>query len=133
VAHDYYYTLHSPENRELAELVCAAARRKAQSHRNEVGAPVRRSGQQMFPPTATSRASPEFGTADQCRDNCENCGAFRMHRPTKNRVVVSARRRSCATRSTIFRVGDFTQMLRDWLAGKLTNGEPVAHRRSPRN
>src|SRR5262249_6129848 len=26
-----------------------------------------------------------------------------------------------------FKVGDFTQLLRDWLAGKLTDGKPVMH------
>ena len=50
VDHDYYYTTHSPENKELAEThLSRAARREAQPHRHARRAAVLRSGQADVP------------------------------------------------------------------------------------
>jgi methionyl-tRNA synthetase len=129
VAHDYYYTTHSPENKELAELVYQRLRAGGHIATRSVRQfydPVK----QMFLPDRYIKGEcPNCGTADQYGDNCENCGATYSPTDLKNprSVVSGATPELRDSEHYFFKVGDFTQMLRDWLAGKLTNGEPVAH------
>jgi methionyl-tRNA synthetase len=131
VAHDYYYTTHSPENRELAELVYARLRDARPSHIatksvRQFYDPVK----QMFLPDRYIKGEcPNCGTPDQYGDNCENCGATYAPTDLKNprSVVSGATPELRDSEHYFFKVGDFTQMLRDWLGGKLTNGEAVAH------
>jgi methionyl-tRNA synthetase len=132
IAHDYYYTTHSAENRELAELVYTRLRdAKPVSHI------ARRSIRQLFDPAKQmflpdryiKGTCPNCGTADQYGDNCENCGA--TYAPTDlinpRSVVSGATPELRDSEHYFFKVGDFTQLLRDWFAGKLTHGEPVVH------
>jgi len=85
---------------------------------------------QMFLPDRYIKGEcPNCGTPDQYGDNCENCGATYAPTDLKNprSVVSGATPELRDSEHYFFKVGDFTQMLRDWLGGKLTNGEPVAH------
>jgi methionyl-tRNA synthetase len=131
VAHDYYYTTHSPENQELAELVYRRLRDAKPSHIatksvRQFYDPLK----QMFLPDRYIKGEcPNCGTPDQYGDNCENCGATYAPTDLKNprSVVSGATPELRDSEHYFFKVGDFTQMLRDWLGGKLTNGEPVAH------
>jgi len=131
VAHDYYYTTHSPENQELAELVYRRLRDAKPSHIATKS--VRQfydPHKQMFLPDRYIKGEcPNCGTPDQYGDNCENCGATYAPTDLKNprSVVSGATPELRDSEHYFFKVGDFTQMLRDWLGGKLTNGEPVAH------
>ena len=84
VDHDYYYTTHSPENRELAELVYA--RLKAGGHIaarsiRQLYDPVR---QMFLPDRYVKGICPNCGTPDQYGDNCENCGATYAPTDLKN-------------------------------------------------
>ena len=132
VAHDYYYTTHSDENRELAELVYKRLRDDAKpSHIatksvRQFYDPVK----QMFLPDRYVKGTcPNCGTPDQYGDNCENCGA--TYAPTDlinpHSVVSGATPELRDSEHYFFKVGDFTQLLRDWFAGKLTHGNPVMH------
>ncbi len=131
VAHDYYYTTHSPENQELADLVYRRLRDAKPSHIatrsvRQFYDPLK----QMFLPDRYIKGEcPNCGTPDQYGDNCENCGATYAPTDLKNprSVVSGATPELRDSEHYFFKVGDFTQMLRDWLGGKLTNGEPVAH------
>jgi methionyl-tRNA synthetase len=131
VAHDYYYTTHSPENKELAELVYQRLRDAKPSHIatksvRQFYDPVK----QMFLPDRYIKGEcPNCGTPDQYGDNCENCGATYAPTDLKNprSVVSGATPELRDSEHYFFKVGDFTRMLRDWLGGKLTSGEPVAH------
>jgi len=131
IAHDFYYTTHSPENRELAELVYRRLRDAEPSHIvtrfvRQFYDPLK----QMFLPDRYIKGEcPNCGTADQYGDNCENCGATYAPTDLKNprSVVSGATPELRDSEHYFFRVGDFTGMLRDWLAGKLTGGNPVAH------
>jgi len=131
VAHDFYYTTHSPENRELAELVYARLRDAKPSHI------ATKSVRQFFDPVKNmflpdryiKGECPNCGTADQYGDNCENCGA--TYAPTDLRnprsVVSGATPELRDSEHYFFKVGDFTQFLREWFAGEHTHGSPVAH------
>ncbi len=122
VAHDYYYTTHSPENRELAERVYARLRDgRAHCRRSirQLYDPLR----QMFLPDRYIKGiCPNCGTPDQYGDNCENCGA--TYAPTDlkdpHSVLSGATPELRDSEHYFFKVGDFTAFLRDWLAGKLT-------------
>jgi methionyl-tRNA synthetase len=129
VAHDYYYTTHSPENQELAGLVYA--RLKAGGHIasrsiRQLYDPVR---QMFLPDRYVKGICPNCGTPDQYGDNCENCGA--TYAPTDLKdprsVLSGATPELRDSEHYFFKVGDFSAMLQDWLAGKLTHGEPVVH------
>ena len=129
IAHDFYYTTHSPENRELAELVYA---------RLETGGHVAvRSIRQLFDPVRqmflpdryVKGICPKCGTPDQYGDNCENCGA--TYAPTDLKdprsVLSGATPELRDSEHYFFKVGDFTGLLKDWLAGERTHGEAVVH------
>jgi methionyl-tRNA synthetase len=102
VAHDYYYTTHSPENKQLAELVYERLRDATPSHIatrsvRQFYDPVK----QMFLPDRYIKGEcPNCGTPDQYGDNCENCGATYAPTDLKNPRSFPARPRSCATPST---------------------------------
>jgi methionyl-tRNA synthetase len=131
VAHDYYYTTHSPENRELAELVYRRLRDATPSHITTRGVrqfydPLK----QMFLPDRYIKGEcPNCGTPDQYGDNCENCGATYAPTDLKNprSVVSGATPELRDSEHYFFKLGDFTAFLRDWLDGKCTHDEPVAH------
>ncbi|RYD16603.1 MAG: methionine--tRNA ligase [Lysobacteraceae bacterium] len=129
VAHDWYHSTHSNENRELAEHVYA--RLKAGGH---VAA---RSIRQLYDPERgmflpdryVKGTCPRCGTPDQYGDNCENCGA--TYAPTDLRdprsVLSGATPELRESEHFFFQVGDFAAMLREWFAGGLTGGDPVMH------
>jgi methionyl-tRNA synthetase len=129
IAHDYYYTTHSPENRELAELVYRRLRdggHVAVRSIRQLYDPVR---QMFLPDRYVKGICPNCGTPDQYGDNCENCGA--TYAPTDLKeprsVLSGATPELRDSEHYFFQVGDFAALLQDWLAGKLTHGEAVVH------
>jgi len=129
VAHDFYYTTHSPENKELAELVYARLREGghiAKKSIRQLYDPVR---QMFLPDRYVKGICPNCGTPDQYGDNCENCGA--TYAPTDLKeprsVLSGATPELRDSEHYFFKVGDFTELLRDWLAGKLTHSAAVMH------
>jgi methionyl-tRNA synthetase len=131
VDHDYYHSTHSPENRELAELVYRRLRDARPSHIatravRQFYDPVKG----MFLPDRYIKGEcPNCGTPDQYGDNCENCGATYAPTDLKNprSVVSGAAPELRDSEHYFFKVGDFADFLREWLAGDCTDGAPVAH------
>ena len=129
VDYDQYHSTHSAENRELAEMIYTRLR--------DAGHITRRSIQQLYDPVKQMflpdryirGICPNCGTPDQYGDNCENCGA--TYAPTDLReprsVMSGAEPVLRDSEHFFFGVGHFTSLLRDWLAGKLTHGQAVAH------
>jgi methionyl-tRNA synthetase len=129
IDHDCYYTTHSHENRELAELVYA--RLKAGGHIaarsiRQLYDPVR---QMFLPDRYVKGICPNCGSPDQYGDNCEVCGA--TYAPTDlkdpHSVLSGATPELRDSEHYFFKVGDFTGLLREWLGGQLTHGEAVMH------
>jgi len=132
VDHDYYYTTHSPENRELAEFVYTRLRDATpESHI------ARRAVRQFYDPLKQiflpdryiKGECPNCGTPDQYGDNCENCGATYAPTDLKNprSVVSGATPELRDSEHYFFKVGDFTRHLDRWLRGELTAGEATMH------
>ncbi|KQX99115.1 methionine--tRNA ligase [Rhodanobacter sp. Root480] len=129
VAFDHYHTTHSDENRELATLIYTRLR--------DGGSIARRSIQQLFDPEKQmflpdryiKGTCPKCGTPDQYGDNCENCGA--TYAPTDlinpYSVMSGATPMLRDSEHYFFELGKFETLLRDWFAGKFTDGKPVAN------
>ncbi|MEZ5462130.1 methionine--tRNA ligase [Dokdonella sp.] len=126
---DHYHSTHSAENNELAVMIYTRLRDGGHISRRTIQQlydPVKN----MFLPDRYIRGEcPKCGTADQYGDNCENCGATYAPTDLKNpRSVMSGAEPVLRdSEHFFFGVGQFTSLLQDWFAGKLTEGQPVAH------
>jgi len=129
VAFDHYHTTHSDENRELATLIYTRLR--------DAGCIAKRSIQQLFDPEKEmflpdryiKGVCPNCGTPDQYGDNCEHCGATYAPTDLINPVSVMSGATPVLRDSEhyFFELGKFESLLRDWFAGKFTDGKPVAN------
>ncbi|MGH8042063.1 MAG: methionine--tRNA ligase [Rudaea sp.] len=128
VAHDYYYTTHSAENRELAEYVYLRLRETGKIARRNVSQfydPVKA----MFLPDRYIKGEcPVCGTPDQYGDNCENCGSTYAPTDLKNprSVVSGAKPEMRDSEHFFFEVGKFADFLREWLAGDVAHSSVKA-------
>ena len=116
IAFDNYYTTHSPENRELANLIYTRLK--------EGGHIVRRTIRQAYDPEAgmflpdrfIKGKCPRCGAEDQYGDSCEACGA--TYSPTDLVDAVSAisgaRPVEKESEHYFFRLADFEDFLRRW-------------------
>lgn len=129
VAFDHYHTTHSPENRELATLIYTRLR--------DGGYIATRNIQQLFDPEKQmflpdryiKGVCPNCGTPDQYGDNCENCGATYAPTDLINPYSVMSGATPVLRDSEhyFFELGKFEALLRDWFAGKFSNGKAVAN------
>ncbi|OOG43104.1 methionine--tRNA ligase [Rhodanobacter sp. C06] len=138
VEFDHYHSTHSDENRELSALIYTRLRDGAQpgSAENETYI-AKRSIQQLYDPEKQmflpdryiKGVCPKCGTPDQYGDNCENCGA--TYAPTDlinpYSVVSGATPVLKDSEHYFFELSKFEGLLRDWFAGKYTDGKPVAN------
>jgi len=117
ISYDNYHSTHSPENRELSELIYErldeaghiAKRTIRQAYDEEAG---------MFLPDRFIRGEcPRCGSADQYGDSCEVCGATYSPAELKNAVSVVSGTRPVEKESEhyFFRLGDFREMLQAWI------------------
>jgi methionyl-tRNA synthetase (EC 6.1.1.10) len=127
-SYDQYHTTHSPENQEIATAIYLKLR--------DAGYIARRDIQQLYDPTREmflpdryiKGTCPVCGTPDQYGDNCENCGA--TYAPTElinpYSVMSGATPELRDSEHYFFELGKFEGLLRDWFAGKFTEGKPTA-------
>jgi methionyl-tRNA synthetase len=119
VAFDHYDSTHSAGNRQLTEAIYAKL--------DNNGHIARRLVQQLYDPVRgmflpdryVKGICPNCGTPDQYGDNCENCGA--TYAPTDLKeprsVVSGATPELRESEHFFFELGQFTDFLREWLAG----------------
>jgi methionyl-tRNA synthetase len=119
VAFDHYDSTHSAGNRALTEAIYARLDHNGHITRRAVAQlydPVKG----MFLPDRYVRGTcPRCGTPDQYGDNCEHCGA--TYAPTELKsptsVVSGATPELRESEHFFFELGQFTDFLREWLAG----------------
>jgi methionyl-tRNA synthetase len=114
---DNYYTTHSPENRELAELIYTRLRDK--------GHIVSRPVMQMFDPQANMFLPDRYikGTCPQCKspdqygDNCEVCGMTYTPAELLDPVSVVSGATPIEKESLqyFFKLSDFEPWLKQWV------------------
>ncbi|MEO7071479.1 MAG: methionine--tRNA ligase [Rhodanobacter sp.] len=126
---DHYHTTHSPENRELASLIYTRLRDAGYIGRRNIQQLFDPEKQMFLPDRYIKGTCPKCGTPDQYGDNCENCGA--TYAPTDlldpRSVMSGATPELRDSEHFFFELGKFEGLLRDWFAGKLTDGKPVTN------
>ena len=116
---DNYYTTHSPENRELSELIF--------NRLNEAGSIVKRDVEQTYcqtckmslPDRYVRGICPRCGATDQYGDSCEACSA--TYQP---KDLVEPQCATCGATPVLqtsehyfFKLADYEQPIRDLIAG----------------
>ncbi|GLQ89436.1 methionine--tRNA ligase [Dyella flagellata] len=128
-SYDNYYTTHSQENRELASQIYTRLRDGGYIAKRDIQQLFDPDKQMFLPDRYIKGTCPKCGTPDQYGDNCENCGA--TYAPTDlinpYSVVSGATPVLRDSEHYFFELGKFEALLRDWFAGKLTQGKPVAN------
>ncbi|MBU2570491.1 MAG: methionine--tRNA ligase [Gammaproteobacteria bacterium] len=124
VAFDNFHSTHSAENKSLAELIYKRLREGGHiSSRSITQAfdPVKN----MFLPDRFIKGDcPKCGAKDQYGDSCETCGATYSPTELKNAVSVVSGEKPIEKESLhyFFKLPDFENMLREWIAeGHLQN------------
>ena len=128
-SYDHYHTTHSEENRELAELIYTRLRNAGYIAKRSIQQLYDPEKQMFLPDRYIKGTCPKCGTPDQYGDNCENCGA--TYAPTDlinpYSVVSGATPVLKDSEHYFFELSKFEGLLRDWFAGKYTDGRPVAN------
>jgi methionyl-tRNA synthetase len=129
VAHDNYYTTHSPENRAHCESIYRALEAN--------GYVFRRAVRQLYDPDRklfladrfVRGECPRCASPEQYGDNCDACGATYDAMDLKNpRSLLSGARPTVETSEHVFfDLAQFTDMLRAWTRGPAVQPE-VAHK-----
>ena len=126
---DNYYTTHSPENKQLSELIY--------NRLNEKGSIVKREIEQTYCPSCNMFLPDRFirGTCPKCKaedqygDSCDSCGA--AYQPTELINPACATCGAAPTRKSsmhyFFRLADYQKQLKDLIAAGHT-GKSVANK-----
>ncbi|RUO60226.1 methionine--tRNA ligase [Pseudidiomarina insulisalsae] len=88
VAFDHYYSTHSPENRELAELIYTRLRDAGHIKTKTISQLYDPDKEMFLPDRFVKGDCPKCGAADQYGDNCDVCGA--TYAPTELKNPTSA-------------------------------------------
>src|SRR5690349_8588428 len=125
---DHYHSTHSEENRALATLIYTRLRDGGFIARRDIKQLFDPEKEMFLPDRYIKGICPRCGTPDQYGDNCENCGA--TYAPTDllepYSVVSGAAPVLRDSEHFFFELSKFEALLRDWFAGRYTNGRPVA-------
>jgi len=128
VAFDHYHSTHSPENREMAELIYTRLRDATHAAESVI---ARRAIAQLYDPVKgmflpdryVKGECPNCGAADQYGDNCEVCGKAYSATDLKNPVsaMSGATPELRQSEHYFFELGKFEAFLRQWLAGDVAS------------
>ena len=137
VAFDHYHSTHSEENRQLAELIYTRLRDGSYAQIPGEKYIASRTIEQLFDPVKQmflpdryiKGECPNCGSPDQYGDNCEVCGKAYSPTDLKNPVSVVSGATPVLRDSEhyFFELGKFQAFLREWMAGRLTGGQAIAH------
>ncbi len=129
VAFDHYHSTHSEENRQLASLIYTRLRDGGYIGRRDIQQLFDPEKDMFLPDRYIKGVCPNCKTPDQYGDNCENCGATYAPTDLINPYSVMSGATPVLRDSEhyFFELGKFEPLLRDWFAGKFTDGQPVAN------
>ena len=129
VVFDHYDSTNSSHNRALTEAIYARLENNGHIGRRRVAQFYDPAKAMFLPDRYVKGICPNCGTPDQYGDNCEHCGA--TYAPTdliEARSVMSGATPVLRdSEHYFFELGKFEGLLRDWFAGKLTDGKPVTN------
>ena len=117
IAHDNYYSTHSPENRELSELIYTRAKANGRIFTQQVEQLYDPQKQLFLADRFVKGGCPRCKTPDQPGDNCDACGATyaatELIAPYS--VISGATPELRASEHYFFDLPAFTDLLREWL------------------
>jgi len=116
ITFDNYYSTHSPENQEMANLIYENNRDAGHIERKTISQAFDPEANMFLPDRFIKGTCPKCGTDDQYGDNCEACGATYSPTDLKNPVsaVSGATPVEKNSEHLFFQLSDFEQMLKDW-------------------
>jgi len=119
VGFDSYHSTHSPENRELAELIYTRLRDAGHITRRVIKQAYDPEREMFLPDRFIKGECPRCGAQDQYGDSCEVCGATYTPTELKNPVsaISGATPVERESEHYFFKLGDFTDMLKNWTQG----------------
>ena len=115
---DNFHTTHSPENKELAELVYTRLRDAGHIVKRTIKQLYDAKSEMFLPDRFVKGICPNCGAADQYGDNCENCSATYDATELKDPVsqVSGATPELRDSEQYFFALGHFADMLKQWTA-----------------
>jgi len=115
---DNFYTTHSDENRELTAAVYLALREAGHIERRMIRQAYDEQAQMFLPDRYVRGTCPRCGAEHQHGDSCEVCGATYSPNELRDAVSVVSGTPPVERESEhlFFRLGDFEQILRDWIS-----------------
>lgn len=117
VSFDNYYSTHSPENRQYAELIYQRLSEAGHVSARTITQAYDSQREMFLPDRFIKGECPRCGSADQYGDSCEVCGATYAPTDLKNpRSVVSGT--TPVEKESLhyfFELGHFESMLREWV------------------
>ena len=115
---DNYYTTHSPENRQLSELIFGRLNERGSIARRDIEQTYCQSCKMALPDRYVRGTCPRCGAPDQYGDSCEGCGA--TYQPTD---LVDPRCATCGATPVLqtsehyfFKLADYEQPLKALIA-----------------
>ncbi|MEJ2509409.1 MAG: methionine--tRNA ligase [Gammaproteobacteria bacterium] len=119
VGFDSYHSTHSPENHELAELIYTRLRDAGHITRRVIKQAYDPEREMFLPDRFIKGECPRCGAPDQYGDSCEVCGATYTPTELKNPVsaISGATPVERESEHFFFKLGDFTDMLKEWTGG----------------
>ncbi len=119
IGFDNYYSTHSTENRECAELIYERLRDNGHIVTRTIEQAYDEQAGLFLPDRFIKGRCPRCGAADQYGDSCEACGATYSPNELIDAVSVLSGE-APVTRSSehlFFRLADFGELLREWTRG----------------
>ncbi len=127
IGFDNYYSTHSEENRELANLIYTRLREAGHISRRTIRQFYDPERERFLPDRFVRGTCPRCAMPDQYGDSCELCGATYAPTDLQNPVSVlsGATPVQKETEHFFFRLGDFENTLRGWLFPDITQPRHV--------
>lgn len=119
---DNFYTTHSPENRELSELIYERMLAKGDISKRTISQAYDSKEQMFLPDRYVKGACPCCKTPNQYGDNCEACGSTYTPLDLKDPISVISGTTPIAKESEHYflKLSNYTEFLRNWItAGHL--------------
>lgn len=113
---DNYYTTHSPENKELSELIFQRQAQGNHIHKRTIQQLYDPEKKMFLPDRFIKGECPRCGAKDQYGDNCEVCGATYLPTELKNpySALSGAKPIEKSSEHYFFKLNDYEKMLHEW-------------------
>jgi methionyl-tRNA synthetase len=119
IGHDHFHSTHSPENKAITDELYGKLKAAGHITTRSVRQAYDEKAGMFLPDRYVKGECPICHTADQYGDSCENCGS--TYTPDKLINPVSTISQTAPvwreSEHFFFKLGDFTEVLREWLEG----------------